>query len=324
MNIRLLSFTKIAIAAIIGLASCSNQSVREDKPDQAELELADLNALTLLQNNCFSCHTMEMVNGKRVAPPLFMVRRHYLTDDISKEDFVNRIVHFVNNPTADNSIMPGAVRNFGLMPKQTFKEEDLQLIAAYIFENDFESDAWKGKWKEFKKQPKIQANGETYEDIGLNIANSTKAQLGKNLNQAIQNYGAAGAIEFCNTKAIPLTDSMARFYDATIKRVSDKPRNANNQASDDEQIVIQEMKNKLKEGEKLSPKVYALNDKVIGYYPIETNGMCLQCHGKPNTDILPETFTKIKQLYPDDKAIGYTENQLRGIWVVTMNKKQTP
>jgi hypothetical protein len=93
---------------------------------------------------------MEMVSGKRTAPPLFMVRRHYFKNDISKEDFVNKIIRFVNNPTENNSIMPGAVRNFGLMPKQAFKEENLQAIASYIFENDFESEEWKEKWKEFK------------------------------------------------------------------------------------------------------------------------------------------------------------------------------
>ncbi len=44
----------------------------------------------------------------------------------------------------------------------------------------------------------------------------------------------------------------------------------------------------------------------------------MQCHGDPETDILPETYTKIKELYPEDKAIGYIENELRGIWVVEM------
>jgi hypothetical protein len=200
---------------------------------------------------------------------------------------------------------------------------DLRIIAAYIFENDFESEEWKEKWEAFKQQPKTQASAMSYEDMGLNIANGTKALLGKNLNLAIQNYGAAGAVEFCNTRAIPLTDSMATVHNVTIKRVSDQPRNTDNTANESERAYIAETKNKLKAGEKLTNKVYELEGKMLGYYPIETNGMCLQCHGKPNKDILPETLTKIKKLYPNDKAIGYTENQLRGIWVVTMDKKQS-
>jgi hypothetical protein len=49
--------------------------------------------------------------------------------------------------------------------------------------------------------------------------------------------------------------------------------------------------------------------------------MCLQCHGKPGTDISEATTAKLRQLYPNDKATGYGINELRGIWVVEMNKK---
>jgi hypothetical protein len=49
--------------------------------------------------------------------------------------------------------------------------------------------------------------------------------------------------------------------------------------------------------------------------------MCLQCHGIPNNQILPTTLSKIKELYPTDKATGYGENELRGIWVIEMDKK---
>jgi|TARA_B110000240_G_scaffold47236_1_gene53538 hypothetical protein len=41
------------------------------------------------------------------------------------------------------------------------------------------------------------------------IAVATKGVLGKNLLNAINTKGVAGAVDFCNTQAIPLTDSMA-------------------------------------------------------------------------------------------------------------------
>jgi len=49
--------------------------------------------------------------------------------------------------------------------------------------------------------------------------------------------------------------------------------------------------------------------------------MCMQCHGKANEEILPETLTKLTKFYPADKAQGYDINELRGIWVVEMNKR---
>jgi hypothetical protein len=49
-----------------------------------------------------------------------------------------------------------------------------------------------------------------------------------------------------------------------------------------------------------------------------TNDLCLNCHGEPGQDITAETLRAINTHYPEDKAIGYRANQLRGIWVVEM------
>lgn len=276
-------------------------------------------ALTLMKNNCFSCHNPDLNCDNRVAPPMFKVRNHYFDDKISKDAFIKNIVNFVNNPTEANSIMPGAVANFGLMPKQTFKEEDLKLIAEYIYENDLESDAWYAKWDSFNKNVDSKINNLSVEDMGLNYINSTKSELGKNLLNAIKEKGSAGAVSFCNTKATWLTDSMAKFHNISIRRVTDKPRNANNTANEAELNYIKILKELIKKGIKPKPNITEQQDKVIGYYPIETNKMCLQCHGNTE-DINKETVAAIKKSYPTDKAIGYGENQIRGIWVVEFKK----
>jgi len=110
-------------------------------------------------------------------------------------------------------------------------------------------------------------------------------------------------------------------YNAHIKRVSDKPRNPENKANEAELAYINELKEALANGEQLKPKVTEIDGRMVGYYAIETNQMCMQCHGSKDKDILPETFTNIKSKYPDDKATGYSPNQVRGIWVVSMDKK---
>ena len=70
-----------------------------------------------------------------------------------------------------------------------------------------------------------------YLDLGKNIAASTQAILGKNLMNAMAKGGPEYALEFCNSKAIPLTDSMAIVHKTAIKRVSDKVRNPLNEAN---------------------------------------------------------------------------------------------
>jgi hypothetical protein len=148
----------------------------------------------------------------------------------------------------------------------------------------------------------------------------TKGVLGKNLMNAINTQGTEKAIEFCSTKAIVLTDSMGTALNATIKRVSDQPRNPLNLANEDETAFINELKEKISKSEKLTSKITELNGKTVGYFPIETNAMCLQCHGSKDLDIKPNVLKKIVQLYPKDQATGYEENEIRGIFVVTKNK----
>jgi cytochrome c551/c552 len=298
------------------------QSNAESYTEEAgSVDNLETTALTLLKQNCFTCHNPNLEIENRIAPPMFKIRQHYFDEKTTKEEFVKNITHFVNNPTEENSIMPGAVRNFGIMPKMNFKEEDLKIIAEYLYDTDVASDEWDKTWAKF-----IATNGSpvavaNYEDLGRNVANETKANLGKNLMAAIKEKGAAGAVEFCNTRAIPITDSMSVVLNTKVKRVSDKPRNPSNQANADELAYIESWKTAKTKGEQVAPLIAERNGKMVGYYPIETNAMCLQCHGTPEKQITPETLSKIKKLYPADKAVGYGENEIRGIFVVEMDKK---
>jgi hypothetical protein len=52
-----------------------------------------------------------------------------------------------------------------------------------------------------------------------------------------------------------------------------------------------------------------------------TGEFCLQCHGEKGVDINAATISALEALYPDDHAVGYAANQLRGVWVVTMAQK---
>ena len=171
-----------------------------------------------------------------------------------------------------------------------------------------------------KSKEETTVISEESKEILQKYALETKGVLGKNLMNAINTQGTEKAIEFCSTKAIVLTDSMSIAFNASIKRVSDKPRNPINMANDNETAFINELKQKISKGEKMTPKFTESDGKITGYFPIETNAMCLQCHGSKDLDIKPNVLKKIAQLYPKDQATGYKENQIRGIFVVTQNK----
>ncbi len=155
-----------------------------------------------------------------------------------------------------------------------------------------------------------------YLEQGQQYALRTQSVLGKNLMQAVQTGGAAHALTFCNEQAIPLTDSMSAQLGVSLKRVSDQNRNPVNAASEAELAYIKDAKMAIAEGNMPAGVVRLTGEKVVGYYPILTNDLCLNCHGDPGQDITEETLQAIHAHYPEDKAVGYRANQLRGIWVV--------
>ena len=162
----------------------------------------------------------------------------------------------------------------------------------------------------------------TYREDGLKLAMATKATLGKNLQTAIKTEGTEHALDFCNIKAIPLTDSMSVELNASISRVSDQPRNPDNRANEKEEEIINSIKTKLANGEEPKPFMVTSGNKVIGYYPIITNELCMQCHGGENAEIKDATLAKIQALYPTDEATGYGIGQIRGLFKIEMDGKE--
>jgi len=157
-------------------------------------------------------------------------------------------------------------------------------------------------------------------ETGQEMAMKTKAVLGKYLVTAIQDKGTEGAIEFCSTRAIQITDSMSTVLGSRLKRVAERNRNPVNLASADELSYIKEINASIARNEKPKPQLKETAETYTAYYPILTEQLCLQCHGNIKADIKPATLSTINRLYPGEKATGYKLNELRGIWVVEMKR----
>ena len=164
------------------------------------------------------------------------------------------------------------------------------------------------------------ANLDVYRQKGLEAALQLKGALGSQLKQAMAAGGSEGAVAFCNARALSITRETSNSLGTQVVRVSDRPRNPANAANAHELAVIARFKDALAAGDKPSPQLDARGEQVIGYYPIVTNGMCLKCHGQPGADITSATQAVIDSRYPQDQATGYAENELRGLFVVTMER----
>src|SRR5690625_1857785 len=60
------------------------------------------------------------------------------------------------------------------------------------------------------------------------IATISQTTLLKNVSSAIEIGGTEYAVEFCNEKALSITDSLSSEFDLKLSRISNKTRNSNN------------------------------------------------------------------------------------------------
>jgi cytochrome c2 len=253
----------------------------------------------LFKKHCSLCHSLDAPEGSRIAPLAGEMVGKYKAVHAEKNAFTAAMLGFIQQPTEEKTLMPDAIQKYGLMPKQQFPSDALNEIVDYLFNADFSEQAPTSSTK-------------SPAEIGLEYALETKKVLGKNLMGAIQNEGVLHALQFCNVQAMPLTDSMSMVHNATVRRVSNKPRNPMNRANSEEEKHIQYFQQLINEGKDPEPIVKEIATGYQFYYPIVTNDMCLKCHGTPEKEVA----LKIAELYPNDEAVGYGENQVRGIWSI--------
>ena len=128
---------KLLILPVLALSlfSCENES----KELESAQESSNLDGKELMENNCYSCHNTQGTDNM-LAPPMQRVKDHYWDEETTKEEFVSAIVEWCKNPTEEESIMSGARRKFGLMPKQNFDPKEVEAIAGYLFDHDLDGE----------------------------------------------------------------------------------------------------------------------------------------------------------------------------------------
>ena len=144
---------------------------------------------------------------------------------------------------------------------------------------------------------------------GASLLAPFKAEL-KSALMAGMKEGPATAIEVCSEDAPGIAASLS-VDGVLMGRSSHKLRNPDNAAPEWLGPVIEAYVSG--EGE-LAPVVVKLDDGRHGYAePIRIQPLCLTCHGKT---VHADVADRIKALYPDDEATGFSEGDFRGVfWV---------
>jgi hypothetical protein len=165
---------------------------------------------------------------------------------------------------------------------------------------------------------------ELIKPIGDQIAGKLVKELQSELKAAIKNGGFEEAVNVCNLKAAPITKIISSTTNrkVVIKRTSNKYRNPMNAPDKFEKKALAYFEGLNDSGKPLPDyyiqKLGSGNSMVFNYYkPMKTGNKCLICHGKRSL-IKPDILNSISNLYPNDKATGYNENDFRGLIRITI------
>ncbi len=140
------------------------------------------------------------------------------------------------------------------------------------------------------------------------------------LKTAMRAGGPVAAINVCNTRAPSISKQISAEKGMALSRVSLKNRNPDNAPNDWQERVLLDFEAQRAEGKDVSmlgwsEVVSTENGREFRFMKaIPTGGICLGCHG---ATLSPDIEQKLAELYPGDKATGFSEGDIRGAFVVT-------
>jgi len=155
------------------------------------------------------------------------------------------------------------------------------------------------------------------------IATKMPPKLLEVLDAEIKKGGHAEAMSVCREKAPQMAKAMSEQTGWAIRRVSLKNRNPKAVPDAWEKAVLEDFDRRTAAGEKPSgmEKGEVVTDGDKKYYrymkALPTQDLCLSCHGTPDR-LDSAVKAKLQELYPDDKAIGYSAAEIRG--AITLKK----
>lgn len=159
------------------------------------------------------------------------------------------------------------------------------------------------------------------------IAETKKTALGippkllQMVQEEIDKGSYQGAIAACSEKAPKMAAAASQSTGWEIRRVSLKNRNPKATPDDWERAVLEDFDRRRAAGENPAmmekAEIVSEGDKRTLRYmkALPTQGLCLNCHGTEEK-LKPEVKARLTELYPADKAVGYSEGQIRGALTV--------
>ncbi|OYY60407.1 MAG: hypothetical protein B7Y51_11840 [Burkholderiales bacterium 28-67-8] len=157
------------------------------------------------------------------------------------------------------------------------------------------------------------------------VATGVSPKLLQVLTDAIAKSGAADAVTVCQDVAPKMAKVASEQSGWQIRRVSLRNRNPKAVPDAWERETLEDFDRRAAAGEPAASlertTVQTVDGKALQRYmrALPTQGMCLSCHGSAD-QLAPGVAERLKALYPEDRAVGYSLGQIRG----AMTLKRAP
>ncbi len=161
------------------------------------------------------------------------------------------------------------------------------------------------------EQAAVQKSQEAMKEFGMTLKATLQA--------AMQAGGPMNAIPVCHTEAPKIAQQMSEKYGVDIHRTSLKPRAT--PPVEWEMAVLEGFARQKADGKPVGELVWKevaqVDDKptLRMMKAIGADAVCLSCHGAA---VNPDVLAKIQMLYPNDKAVGFAEGDIRGAFSVSV------
>ncbi|HMO14332.1 MAG TPA: DUF3365 domain-containing protein [Pirellulaceae bacterium] len=158
---------------------------------------------------------------------------------------------------------------------------------------------------------KVLSEAEFPPEVKAKVLAARDALFGKlisRLTEVLMKAGPADAITVCSQEAPEFARAVSVEHGLQIGRTSLKLRNPQNKPPAWVESIV--------DASLVQPTFGRVGEQQFGaLLPIRLQEVCLLCHGTP-TNLAPGVPEKLAELYPDDKAVGYRDGELRGwFWI---------
>ena len=175
------------------------------------------------------------------------------------------------------------------------------------------------KANEVKKLSEVDIFNEALK-WGEEISAEAQQQLRARLEQAIEEKGTSGAVEFCATQVLPILKEVGERHGVMIRRVSKEYLNPADQPLEEEKMILEAYKYNEQNGIRHQPNLQKIKDGSVLLFTkaiIHPDGLCFNYHREPDKNIDEEILRKISPSNPEDEG----QAGLRGMWSIAISQK---